>query len=85
MSIGKKHAAVGQSIQVWCRGLRVTAKTPAPIIQIIDGYKHDVGAICSANRIDEQNKESEQTENIFDCYGDERKSHLEISQSLKHS
>ena len=45
MSIGKKCAPSGESINVGCSGLRMSPQTTDPVIQVVDGNQENVGSI----------------------------------------
>ena len=43
MGVGEEHARSGQTIEVGCASLRVTAEATDPVVQIINGDEEDVG------------------------------------------
>ena len=46
MSIGEKHTALCQSVEVWCPRLRMSSKTTDPIVQVIDRNEQHIRPRC---------------------------------------
>ena len=60
MGVGKKDTAGRETVKIRCLGLRMTAKTSNPIVQIIDGDKKDIGFVIAETVAVSRDKESNQ-------------------------